>query len=141
MTRMKMRHGDRIGYDQQYNISEYRAVSPFPAEEFYVEPGVFQDEVDGVAPGFFLRISGEKLHPIGGTMCEMYDKCVGRESSGRHRRAYHAAFTEAERKKIGSWKAKFWTWEMRSGYPLKGVAMTAQTWTLLQRAGDFFASV
>lgn len=67
---------------------------------------------------------------------EMWEK----RKAGRVRRAWEAAFTQAERNKISRYYGRFYRWHLVSGTPLK-VACNLGTLDLLQRAVEFFASV
>jgi hypothetical protein len=60
--------------------------------------------------------------------------------SGSKNRKYKQEFTELERKKLGTWHNRFYGWEMRTGMP-DWVELTMEEFRLLQRAGEFFASV
>jgi hypothetical protein len=140
MTRRIYHVGGRSLNQPVYDISEYRAVSPLPGEPFYIDPDAVP-EASGTTFKVLLVVSSDDMHALGGVVVESWDHVVGREKSGSKNRKYLAAFTEKERKKIGSWKALYWKWEMRSGYPYKGVTMTPETYHLLKRAADFFATI
>ena len=123
-----------------YNISEYRAVSPLPGEPFYVDPESLPN-ANETTMKLLMIVSSDDMAKLGNVVVEVWDHVVGSGAAGSKRRAYRKEFTEAERKKIGSWKALYWKWYLRSGYPYKGVTMTVATYNLLRRAADFFATV
>lgn len=67
---------------------------------------------------------------------EMWNKA----KSGRQRRLYLQEFTEAERKKIATYYARFYRWHLVTGTPDK-VSCRLDTLQLLQRAVNFFGSI
>ncbi len=71
-----------------------------------------------------------------GIIVEMWSKT----KFGRVKREFHKAFTEAERKKIGSYHGRFYRWMMVEGTPAR-VSMRLSTLNLLQRAVHFFSTV
>lgn len=78
---------------------------------------------------FFRRQSGYSV------IVECYQKA----KAGRVKRAWLKEFSEAERKTIGRWYAKFYRWEMVEGAPNK-VLCKPSTLELIQRAANFFAA-
>lgn len=127
-------------HQPQYNIADYSAVSPLSGEPFYVDPESLPNAGE-TRMAILMVVSSDDMHALGGVVVETWHHVVGKESAGSKRRKYIATFTEKERKKIGSWKALYWKWELRSGYPYEGVTMTVGTYNLLRRAADFFATV
>jgi hypothetical protein len=75
-----------------------------------------------------------------GVIVEMYPKCVGRWTSGRHRRAYLKEFNEKERGVIARYYKIAYGWYMRRGIPLQ-YRMELKTYELLKRATNFFGTI
>jgi len=94
-------------------------------------------------PSFVLRYGRTEFRKAFqfGCMVEMWDKVVGRAACGSRRRKYHAEFTEAERRTIGEWHARFHRWELVTGLPDEVLIRKPSTVHLLQRAIRFFATV
>jgi hypothetical protein len=63
-----------------------------------------------------------------------------KKNAGRVKRAYHAAFTPAERKTLGRWHYCFYRWHLATGTPRR-VMLRLKTLTLLRRAVNFFGSI
>lgn len=63
-----------------------------------------------------------------------------KKNSGRRKREWLAAFTEAERKKIGKYHSRFYRWYLVTGVP-KRVSVNLDTLQLLQKAVNWFASI
>lgn len=85
--------------------------------------------------GEFVR---ENLqYPI---VVEMWDKVVGRSAGGRMKRAWLSQFTEPERKIISRYHTVFYRWHLVTGTPER-IAMRLNTWELLKRAVNFFATI
>lgn len=86
--------------------------------------------------------SGEffaKLVPYG-VIVEGWGKVRKQGGSGRVRRAFEAAFTQAERNKLAGWHGRFYRWLVIEGTPAR-VACRLSTVDLLRRATDFFATI
>jgi len=94
-------------------------------------------------PSLVLRFERDEIPTTFqyGVMVEMWDKVVGSGSCGSKRRKYHAEFTEAERKIISSWHAKFRKWHLVSGLPDHVYFRKTGTVDLLRRAIHFFATM
>ena len=73
---------------------------------------------------------------------ENWHKAVGREASYSKRKAYHAEFNEAERKILSWWyHNRLYKWYLHTGLPKMQIFKKLETVQLIQRAGNFFASV
>jgi hypothetical protein len=90
-------------------------------------------------------VQGFSLKPVFG---EEYIKplfviveCWDHRKTGRTGREYKSQFTDQERKKIARWHTHLYTFYLRTGIPISGVQMSMQTYGLLRRAADFFASI
>lgn len=118
------------------NIVNTRAMSLAPAARDTV---ALLDAPDGYKPGVRLAITGEAFrrvvdYPV---VVELWDK---KKESGRCRRAWEAAFTQAERNTISRYYARFYRWHLVSGTP-KHVVCRWRTLLLLHRAVRFFATL
>ena len=60
---------------------------------------------------------------------------------GRGKREYMKQFTKSERKTISKYYAKIYRWYLVTGIPHNGVRMSLNTYELLCRASDFFATI
>lgn len=60
---------------------------------------------------------------------------------GRGKRLYLQEFTKQERRIISEYHAKLYKWFMRTGVPVEGVVMKLKTYSLLQRASNFFSDI
>lgn len=85
----------------------------------------------------FERDKGEIAALNPDIVVEMWDFVKGSMS---RRRKYHENFTEDERATISRYYNKYYGWTMRTGIPAE-VKMKIETYNLLKRAGDFFATV
>ncbi len=111
--------------------------TPYSAETIEVE----KDDDQGVRARMLLLIPHDTIRPIGAVIVESWDDVVPRGiRAGSKNRKYKEAFTEEERKQLGTWHTKMYGWELRTGYPQE-VGMHLSTFNLLRRAADFFASV
>lgn len=63
-----------------------------------------------------------------------------KKEAGRVKRGWQTTFTEAERKTISSYYARFYKWHLVSGTPAN-VSCQLKTLQLLQRAVQFFAEI
>jgi len=123
--------------DLGYGIQNTRAMStaPQPPDEFHA-----MDPIQTNKRG--LRMlpvwSGEAFQqsvqfPI---IVEMWEKA----KSGRVKRAFHAQFSQAERRTLARYYGRFYRWHLISGVP-KTVACRMQTLGLLKRAVQFFGTI
>lgn len=109
---------------------------PPSARSFYGPP---YDESESLKPDevrLIVRLGESYIKPFY-VIVEMYDK----KGFGRGKRLYNRTFTESERKVISSYYGKLYDWFLRRGIPHEGVEMSMTTYTILQRAANFFASL
>jgi len=85
----------------------------------------------------FERDNGELAALNPSIVVEMWRQV---KECGSKRRKYLAEFNEAERRLIHDYYNKYYAWTMRTGLP-EGVTMSPDTYNILKRAGDFFATV
>jgi hypothetical protein len=89
-----------------------------------------------------LTCDREELNALGfPVVVENWHHVVGVGSSGSKRRKYHAEFTENERRTIARYKDKFYRWYLVKGTPASFTFGKIETYHLLQRACNFFATV
>jgi hypothetical protein len=69
-------------------------------------------------------------------MVEMWEKA----KSGRVKRAWLEQFTDAERRTVSRYYARFYRWHLVTGTPHR-VSCRMKTFKVLQRAVNFFASI
>jgi len=77
------------------------------------------------------------LYPV---VVEMWHRCVGRGSSGRHRRAFQDEFTESERRRARRFYNIFRRWYLISGPPQVWTCRVA-TVKFARRLINFFGTV
>ncbi len=73
------------------------------------------------------------VYPV---IVEAWDK----KKNGRRKRQWLKDFTDAERKKIGTYYGRFYRWYLVTGTP-KHVMCQLNTIELLKKAVNFFASI
>lgn len=92
---------------------------------------------------------GGKLELLPVMMGELFLKAVNypviveswqKVKAGRHKKAWEAAFTPAERNKISRYYGRFYRWYLVTGHPRR-VSCRPRTIVLLQRAVAFFAGL
>jgi len=108
-------------------------MDPEPPEEFHM-----MDRTDGGAIELLPVMTGETFGKLVSysVIVESWEK----KNFGRHKRAWLAAFTEAERNKIGRYYGRFYRWYLVTGTPRR-VSCRLNTLQLLQRAVNFFAGL
>ena len=108
-------------------------MQPQSPDEFNMMDG-FDNKPMRLVPVFtgeeFIKVI---CYPV---VVEAWDK----KKSGRYKRQWLKEFTDAERKKIGSYHGRFYRWYLISGTP-KHVTCQLNTIELLKRAVNFFASL
>lgn len=87
-------------------------------------------------PSVVILWPGNTIARFTGVIVESWEH----KNYGRGKRAYHAEFTEPERKKLIKLHTRAYGWVLRTGHPNK-IMMTQSTFNLLQRAANFFASI
>ena len=90
---------------------------------------------------FMAAFKSDRIRPFTSVIVEGWDHVVNpRERSGSKYRKWCAEFSQQERDALSKWHSKMWAWEMRSGHPLE-IVMSPNSYSLLERAANFFASV
>jgi hypothetical protein len=122
---------DELGVDIRNTRS--MCMDPSSPDEFHM-----MDRTDGGTIELLPVMTGEAFgklvaYPI---IVEAWEK----KKAGRQRRAWEAAFTQAERNKISRYHGRFYKWYLVTGTP-KRVSCRLNTLTLLQRAVEFFAGL
>lgn len=105
------------------------------AEESYILDG---EETGKECTGVQIRtiFGGNALRRLF-VIVEGYDK----KSCGRVKRAWLEQFTTKERELVSHWYARIYAWYLRTGIPVKGVAMSARTYDTLCKAATFFSTI
>lgn len=122
---------DELGVDIRNTRS--MCMDPDSPDEFHM-----MDRTDGGQIEFLPVMTGEMFgklvaYPV---IVEGWDK----KKHGRHKRAWEATFTQAERNKIARYYGRFYKWYLVTGTP-KRVSCRFNTMALLQRAAQFFAGL
>lgn len=88
-----------------------------------------------------VAFESHMIKPFSSIIVETWNRVVNpRERCGSKYRKWLAEFSVAEREALGTWHTKMYGWEIRSGLPLE-IVMSLSTYSLLERAANFFASV
>lgn len=93
-------------------------------------------ETEAQTPRLTLVIGVEELRPL-----YVIAECYDHAREGRVKVKYHAEFTRQERSVISSWYLRLYAYSMVSGVPRVGVSIRVETYHLLRRAANFFATV
>lgn len=89
-------------------------------------------------PKIVLHFSHEEVSGLGTmVICEMWDK----RRYGRIRREFLKTFNEEERTKLSGLYPKIYSWNLIKGIPMKGVRMKMSTYSLIQKACNFFGTI
>ena len=89
-------------------------------------------------PKIVLEFSQDEISDLGTmVICEMWDT----RRYGRIRREFLKTFTEEERSKLSGLYPKIYSWNLIKGIPMKGVRMKMSTYSLIQKACNFFATI
>lgn len=87
-------------------------------------------------PRVVMTWTPQEIRPHCAVMVERW----GCQNYGRAKRTWLATFNEQERKKLSAIHIRAYKWELRTGYPHEGIVMSADTYHLLTRAGEFFST-
>lgn len=114
-----------------YDVNPVNIQDAFASEEFFQDPDADNNKKA------LLRVSfrgdlGSRWFVI----VETWDH----KNYGRGKRSYKQLFTEKERRQIARWYKHIYNWYLRTGLPRR-FTMSLETFNLLDRAANFFATI